>query len=70
MSGDSLSKLLDSMTTTLGFALRLNHCVFTEPLAIAQSKSVSNFEQKKWLKNESTKALEFLNPFGRILIFT
>jgi hypothetical protein len=46
MSGISLSKLLD-LTTTLGLASDLNHGVFTEPLAIAQSYSVSNFEHKK-----------------------
>jgi hypothetical protein len=69
MSGESLSKLLDSMTT-LGGGTSPNHCVFTEPLAIAQSKSVSKFEPKKWLKNECNKALIFLNPFRRILIIT
>jgi hypothetical protein len=33
-------------------------------VAIAQSVSVSKFEPKKRLENESTKALEFLIPVG------
>ena len=37
------------------------HAVFTEPVAIAQSVSVSKFEPKKRLENESTKALEFFD---------